>query len=207
MTSLLRHNEPTYIFDSPPQNSNNAQTISFDEQQACDYGKESRTCQIKFIDALRHIMQNGEFQVAIHTGIKNETHAHRLCNFYQKLADREPMAAQLYCYVDYMNLKMPLDIKQYQVRLCHWGKVAKMRADIVETMIRSTLDGKDVLVLYESYDQQFLTKLGTIIKDILKVYKLRIASRFFNQYGPEKTFYVLSIDVNEELQKSHDFDN
>ena len=169
-------------------------------------GKEERKCQIKFIDAHRKLMKHTEyFQVVIHTNIKNAANAERLCNFYQELANKERSADRLYCYVDYVSLEFPMDIKHYDVRMCHWGRKAQIRGDVLENIVRCTLvNGQDTIVLYQSYDKDFLLQLRGAIKDVLKVFTVRLNSRFFN-HSPEKTFYVMYIDPKEKLQKSHDF--
>lgn len=175
-------------------------------------GKEERKCQIKFIDAYRDLIRGNKFQVVIQSGIKSEGHAKRLCNFYNELAKKEQLAKRkgkpidLYCYVEYSGLEIPFDIKHYDVIICDWENKRYLRAEILDRMVRDTLGGKESIILYKSYSEDFLMKVRYVIKDVIKGFKVRLNSRFFNKYGPEKTFYVMYIDTEEQLIESHDFD-
>jgi hypothetical protein len=171
-----------------------------------NYGKNFRKCRIKFVEAYASLMKTQRFQKPIHTAIKHLIEAQRLCTFYQQLADKEEQ--DLYCYVDYVSLTDPIDVKRYTVYICNMAYVSKVRTDIMYNMIKQKLDNKDSIVLMESCNREFLIKVAKLaLKDFLQPFQLCIQERYFTAQGPNCTFNVLYIDTTRELPQNHRSDN
>jgi hypothetical protein len=169
-----------------------------------NYGKDFKKCRIKFVEAYTTLMSEQRFQKTIHTNIKNEIEAQRLCVFYQELADKE--AKDLYCYVDYESLAEPIEVKKYVVRICNFKNVTKIRSNLIYSTVKQKLDNKDCIVLMQSYNRDFLIKVAkSVLKDFLKPFQLCIQERFFIAHGPKYSYNVLYIDTTRQLELSFDF--
>lgn len=182
------------------------------------YPKDERKYRIKFIDALDKLFRWNRFQIAIHTKIKDEAKAHRLCDFYTELAKKEShsshdasrgnyshdisrsnYSSNLFCYVDYVNLEHPMDIKHYEIRMCNWNNEDKIRNVVMRRVVHDTLNSDSQIILYKSHSKDFLIRLMNVVKD-LKIFTIRTNKRYFIQYGPSKPFYVLYIDTTDNVR-------
>jgi len=166
-----------------------------------DFGKDHHKCSVKFVDAHHKLMRNSLFKVEIQTGIKNESEARRLCSVYQQLANKEPQ--NLFCYVDYVSLCVPLCLDKFVVHLCNFDNIAEIRKECIFEMVKHRLEEKTQLIILSSFSRDYVIKVGrSVLKEHLKPLQLSVCEKYFNQIGPQCPFFVLFIDTSMPIQSN-----